>query len=109
MSHLTETEIMALRELAGQIDILRHQFDEVKTERKKRLVEIHTRQYGVKVGSEVLARGKQYCVTEIIEEEWRAMQGIKPQIYGRLRKKNGTLGIQIHHILLGWELVKEPD
>ena len=59
-------------------------------------------EYGVRVGSVVIYRGKEYRVTKVDVTSFR--RDGKPWLEGNPRKKDGMFGIKSCRLYSGWEL-----
>ena len=69
--------------------------------RKEQLISAEQR-YGVKIGSIVVYRGKDYKVMEVDTKFWSSAR--KPWLVGNPRRKDGAFGVARRQLYPDWEL-----
>lgn len=107
MNRLTDNEEQSLQAIEAELMKAKSEFDRVRRLYDDTIRTVHLRQHGVKPGSEIACQGKYFLVTDVRPNVEYARIGIKPYIYCRLRKKDGTLTDRITSIGCQWEPVEE--
>lgn len=98
-----------LKELEQQIDAMREAMSELETRIEAERVRIATETFGVRVGSIVRYKGRDFKVQEVEPCFLGDPSKSKPWVTGNPRKKDGSFGSQSRHLYSDWELVDSVE
>ena len=96
-----------LRALLDRRNELKNELINSGIEIRNRKLQLIEEFFGVKLGSIVKYRGKEFKVVSIKVSTWNGRPDRIPWLVGVGRKKDGEFGVVQRNLFVGWELVKK--